>query len=521
MKKIYSVSVLLICTAIAFIPGCKTDQAIYKVPAPDYWPTSGWQTSTPEKQGMDSEKITDLIEFIQVNAIPVHSLHIVRNGYLITEVYFYPYDGSTVHDIASITKSITSILIGAAINKGLIKDEYVSVKGFFPEYDSLFHDPYKVQMTIKDLVTMTSGLELINNDSTSSVFAEATLFNMFNKNDWLQYILKLPAVYRPGLHFGYNSCNFHLLSIIMSRATHMKMADFARDQVFEPLGIRDFIWPEDSQGHNHGWGDLKLRPRDMAKIGFLLLHNGTWDDQQILDPEWVKKSAQRQADVPGPPGDIHIDYSYGWWVISGSISGIYEANGRGGQHIIIWPQQNLVVVLTGGGFDQGEIAEHLIATVNQPGTRPDNKEAYHNLQDVIKWVGEEPPGLAMVYTSPLVRTISDKPIILETNPLGLSRISIKYIDPVYSELKIQKNGIETVTPIRMGIVYAISQPDDDGLPIGTRGIWMNDTTLSIEINEIANINDYKISVIFSDNTVVLSVYEPNLFTKPIIIKGNF
>jgi CubicO group peptidase (beta-lactamase class C family) len=519
MKKLYVVSILVFIIITVFVAGCKTPETGSTSRAPAYWPTSGWQTSTPERQGMASEKIADMIEYIMANSIPVHSIHIVRNGYLVTEVYFYPYNGTTVHDIASVTKSVTSMLVGAAINKGLIKDEYTPVKNFFPEYNEMFHNTLREQMTIRDLLTMTSGLELVTNDSTRSPFAEATLFGMFTQDDWLEYILTLPALYEPGTHFGYNSCNFHLLSLIMSRATGMKMADFARENLFKPLGINDFIWPEDPKGHNHGWGDLKLHPRDMAKIGFLFLNNGIWDGEQIIDPNWVAKSAQRQVDVPGPPGDIKLDYSYGWWVISGKLNGIYEANGRGGQHIIIWPQQNLVVVLTGGGFDQGKIAEHLIATISSQQALPENNTAFQDLQDIIDRAGQIPAGFAMVQFPPIARVLSGKTLFLEENPLELENINLTFTDPQFAQLKMRRTGIEQLINIRMGRVYAISGSGAYDLPVAARGMWENDTTLSIEINEIANISNYKVTAVFSRDKATLSVYEPTLFTKPIVIKG--
>jgi len=521
MKKLYVVSVLLFIIIMVFVGGCKTPKTRSAFQAPDYWPTSRWQTSTPEKQGMDSEKIAEMIEYIQTNSIPVHSMHIARNGYLVTEVYFYPYDGSTVHDIASVTKSVTSVLVGAAINKGLIRDEYVLVKDFFPEYDSFFKNTPKEHLTIKDLVTMTSGLELVNSDPTRSIFAEATLFGMFTEDDWLEYILDLPSVYEPGMHFGYNSCNFHLLSMIISRATGMRMADFARENLFKPLGINDFVWPEDPKGNSHGWGDLKLHPRDMAKLGYLLINNGVWEGKQLIGPDWVAKSRQHQVDVPGPPGDIHIDYSYGWWVISGKLQGIYEANGRGGQHIIIWPEQNIIIVFTGGGFDQGIIAEHLIATISAQNALPENQAAFQHLQAIISQVKTEPAWLAMIQFPIVAQVISGKTLTLEQNPLELESINITFIDPQYADLKMKRAGAEQILRIRMGGIYAMSESGAYGLPVGARGMWMNDTTLSIEINEIANINDYKVTAVFSQDKAVLSVSESTLFTKPVVIKGIF
>ncbi|MGB3341185.1 MAG: serine hydrolase [bacterium] len=521
MKKLYVASILLLFIIMVFVSGCKTPKTKSTFQAPAYWPTSRWQGSTPEAQGMDSEKIAEMIEYIQTNSIPVHSMHIVRNGYLVTEAYFYPYDGSTVHDIASVTKSVTSVLVGAAINKGLIKDEYVLVKDFFPEYDDLFSNTFKEQLMIRDLLTMTSGLELVTNDSTRSAFAEATLFGMFTEDDWLEYILTLPAVYEPGTYFGYNSCNFHLISIMMSQATGMKMVDFARENLFKPLGINDFVWSEDPEGNSHGWGDLKLHPRDMAKIGFLLLNNGTWDGKQILNPDWVAKSAQRQVDVPGPPGDIHIDYSYGWWVVSGKLDGIYEANGRGGQHIIIWPQQNLIIVFTGGGFDQGSIAEQLIATISEQNALPEDQEAFQHLQDIIGQVKTEPAWLAMIQFPLIAQVISGKTLTLEQNPLELENINITFLDPQYANLRMKRAGTEQILRIRMGGIYAMSESGAYGLPVGARGMWMNDTTLSIEINEIANINDYEVTAVFTQNKATLSVSEATLFTKPVVIKGAF
>jgi len=228
--------------------------------AQSYWPTRGWRTSTPEEQGLDSNKLAEAIEFVLSEKVQAHSLLVIRNGFIVADAYFYPYMPNTRHDVASVTKSITSTLVGLAIEKGLIKDVSQPVLGLFADRKASNLDDRKKAMTLEHLLMMESGLQCINSPT------EVTLFQMLGSPDWIQYMLDLPMTDAAGTRFAYNSGAVHLLSAIVHKTSGMKALEFARRHLFEPLGISDVLWPADPRGEdNHGWGDLQLRPPQRAK----------------------------------------------------------------------------------------------------------------------------------------------------------------------------------------------------------------------------------------------------------------
>ncbi len=264
---------------------------------PDYWPTEGWRTSTPEEQGLDSQQLAELMDYLQgQNSFTIHNLLIIRNGYIVTDAYFYPFAPAYLHDLASATKSFTSSLIGIAIDQGYIESVEQSVLGLFPERTVANLDAKKQAMTVKDLLTMRSGFQCINRPT------EVTLSEMWASPDWGQFVLDLPMTAEPGTRYVYCSPNVHLLSAIIKETTRMSALEFAQEHLFGPLGVSDVIWPSDPQGNTLGWGDLKLAPHDMAKLGYLFLNKGLWDGQQVVSPAWVKAATSGSS------------YGYQWWL---------------------------------------------------------------------------------------------------------------------------------------------------------------------------------------------------------------
>ena len=466
----YLLNVLLILIILGVMTGCRRPIITHIEKPPAYWPTQGWRTSTPEAQGIDSDQLVNIVKLILEQDLNLHSMLIVRNGYVVSDIYFYPYLGNTVHDVASVTKSITSALIGIAIAKGFIPDKNAPILDFFPQHKARCVNNAKEKLLLKHLLTMTSGLNCVREDPDVSPFREATLFEMFESEDWVRFILDLPVVSEPGSTFDYNSCNFHLLSAIIKETTGMNALDFAQKYLFNPLGIQEAIWPADPQGNNHGWGDLKLHPHDIAKIGFLYLHNGVWENQQILLPDWIEKSALAQAKLPGNE-TFHYDYSYGWWVISGSIRGVYEANGRGGQYIIIWPKQNLVIVFTGGGFDIGAITPQLIATVKSEHSLPENSEAYNRLQKLTAEASNPPDAKPSLPLPDVTWEISGKTWKLDKNPLGLESVVVSFEDQNNGTIAIKGDIFDQILTIRLDNVYAISPNGRFSLPVAAKGYW--------------------------------------------------
>jgi len=200
---------------------------------------------------------------------------IIRNGSVILDSYFYPYDSSTYHDVASVTKSIMTTLIGIAADQGKL-DLDQPILSFFPHRTIANQESMKEQMTVRHLVSNSSGFRFNERDD------EANLDAMRASDDWIQYVLDLPVVHKPGTHFAYFSPGMHLLSAILQEATGMTALEFADVYLFKPLGIKEVYWPSDPQGYTHGWGDLCLYPIDMAKIGFLFLHQGKWEANKLF-----------------------------------------------------------------------------------------------------------------------------------------------------------------------------------------------------------------------------------------------
>ena len=251
-------------------------------PEPRYWPTSGWYDSTPESQGLRSAILADALLELHDGHVPIHSLLVVRRGVVVLDATFYPFTSGSRHDIASITKSVTSVLVGAAVNTGQLSLSKRLREGIpAPAAPS---DARRDAITVEHLLAMQSGFDCGFGPN------ERELVAMKESAHWIAYALQLPMRSEPGTEFGYCSPNYHLLSATIQNASGMREDDFARQVLFGPLGISAIGWPRDLQGVTHGWGDLQLQPRDLAKLGFLYLHGGEWEGRQIVSPEWVARS---------------------------------------------------------------------------------------------------------------------------------------------------------------------------------------------------------------------------------------
>jgi CubicO group peptidase (beta-lactamase class C family) len=332
-------------TYLAFIPFLLAilSAACQPVPVPptpvqqDYRPINSWRESTPEEQGMDSEHFKLLREHIKENLPHMRSVLVIRHGYLVLEEYYQgvPNDYQAV---ASVTKSVISALIGIALQEGYIQSLDQKVVDFYPEYVTPNTDPRIGDITLEHLLTMTSGLE------REPDYGE----------NWVESTLEQSLSSTPGQVFHYNDAAAHLLSGILTRTTHMTAIEFGNKYLFRPLGIPLPPWETDPQGNNVGGDGLSLRPREMAKIGYLYLNQGLWDGQQLVPAEWVRMATQKHtaADI------LNDDYGYLWWVTTVEGHAAYYAAGFGGQFIYVVPDLDLVVVMTGNASFP-ELLQHL------------------------------------------------------------------------------------------------------------------------------------------------------------------
>jgi CubicO group peptidase (beta-lactamase class C family) len=339
---------IIILTMVGFLLAGCADQIIITVevtatPAPTaipastpalLWPTDEWQTASPESQGMDSNVLVELLKSIENGEIDIDALVVVRNGYVVLDATVFPFSifPDARHDVLSCTKSVISILIGIAIDKGYIEGVDQPVLSFFPEASVANLDARKENMTLEHLLTMTTGFDC----KDSYLYGWDGLYLMRASSDWVQFMLDLPMARDPGSYFEYCNGASFLLSAILQEATGVSAFEFAQEHLFAPLGISDVVWESNPQGISIGYSDLQLRPKDMAKIGYLYLNDGVWDGEQIVASKWVQVSTQKHI-----PGTLQEWYGYQWWV---DESGIYMALGYGGQYIIVVPEENLVVV---------------------------------------------------------------------------------------------------------------------------------------------------------------------------------
>jgi CubicO group peptidase (beta-lactamase class C family) len=310
---------------LIFLVGCNQAAATETLDvfqeSDEVWPTQGWLTSAPEAQGMNSGVLVAMLEEIQRQGHSIDSVTVIRNGYLVADAAIYPYEQDTKHIIHSCTKSIVSTLIGIAIEQEYIDGVQTPVLDFFPGRSVENIDENKKSMTLEDLLTMSSGL----NCRDSYLYRWSGLNEMRASSDWVQHMLDLPMAETPGTRFEYCNGASFLLSAILTETTGMSAHEFADKHLFGPLGIADVIWPTNPQGINIGWGELKMRPQDLAKIGYLYLRGGEWDGEQIVPSLWVEESTRKHIS-----GTLEDGYGYQWWV---DDSGIFMAVGYAGQFI--------------------------------------------------------------------------------------------------------------------------------------------------------------------------------------------
>ena len=308
--------------------------SINSASAADYWPKEQWRRATPESQGMSSEILSDMMDILWQKNLEIDSILIVRNGYVVLDTYHFPKVPDFKHNIFSCTKSISSALIGIAIDKGYIKSVDQPLLDFFPEKIPKNPDKRKQQITLKDVLQMATGLECRD----SYLYQWEGLTEMRWSEDWVQYMIDLPLVEAPGTRFEYCNGASFLLTAIIQKTTGSTGLDFAKEHLFKPLGINDIYWPPNIHGQTIGWGRIHMRPRDMAKFGYLFLNNGRWDDRQIVSAEWVADSTQKHISATWMPG-----YGYQWWVMR---PGNYAALGYRGQLIFVLKDSQMVVVFT-------------------------------------------------------------------------------------------------------------------------------------------------------------------------------
>lgn len=444
---------------------------------------------------MDSEVLAGALDYVRDHRTPIHSLTIVRNGHVVLDAYFWPFQDGQFHDVASVTKSVTSTLAGIAIGRRQLELRQ-PLASVFGQRRIANLDEQKRRVTIEHLLTMTAGSDC------DAGRGEITLSQMRESADWTQFMLDLPMRDEPGSRFEYCSGGMHLLSAAITEATGLSALDFARRELFEPLGIDNTAWPADGHGVSYGWGDLHLEPRDMAKLGYLWLNDGRWEDRQLVPAEWMRAAVQAQSQ----PARRNEKYGYGLWIHPDRQPPLFEANGRGGQRISVVPEKNLVVVFTGGEFEPGDIGAFILRAIKSDQPLPENPSSSTRLAAAVQSAATPPRPVS--FMPPLARAVSGKRYALAQNPIDLKSFVLTFPGTEVAQFQLELAGrSDPPRPVGLDGVPRVSPGGNFGLPVAASGRWEDERTFLVEYNEIGNINMYRFRLRFSGDDVDVELSE--------------
>ena len=321
----------------------------------------GWAIDRPESVSMDTGALCQLDKFIgQWKEANIHAVVVARAGKLVMERYYtgpderwgtpigtVAYGPDVKHDLRSISKSVTSLLVGIALGRGVFPDLDSAVIDQFPEYASL-RTPDNARITFRHLLTMSSGWKW--DESLPYSNPANSERQMISAADPVRYVLEQPVIAAPGSVYNYNGGNTTLLAAVLGKVTGKRLDDYAREKLFGPLGITDFEWVNlPSTGQPAAASGLRMRPRDAAKLGQLMISDGVWNDTQVLPTGWTGASMK-----PRINGEGLYYYGYQWWLgrtMRGDRSVHWAAGvGWGGQRLYAVPDLDLVVMINAGHY---------------------------------------------------------------------------------------------------------------------------------------------------------------------------
>jgi CubicO group peptidase (beta-lactamase class C family) len=344
-----------------------------------------WEIASPASVGMDGAQLCTVAARLAQRATAVHSVVVVRHGKLVLEQYFPGYDqpwgqpdgqyeftATTKHDMRSASKSVTSLLVGIAIDRKLIAGVDEPVLKFFPDTAAV-KQPGWDAITLRHLLTMSSGIKW--DEARAWTDPENDEPHLTFEADPIGYVLAKPVAAPPDALWTYNGGGTELLGNIIERVSKKSLEAFARETLFQPLGIADVEWKPYKNGKIAAAAGLRLRPRDAAKIGQLVLNRGRWNGQQIVSADWIAQSITPRFQATGYFGGT-LFYGYQWWMGRSLANGKeikwVGAFGWGGQRIFIVPELDLVMMTTAAQYGQpkeGLAAMDILTNIVIPSVR--------------------------------------------------------------------------------------------------------------------------------------------------------
>jgi CubicO group peptidase (beta-lactamase class C family) len=428
--------------------------------------------STPEEQGVRSEAILRFVEAIEQSRTEdmdqdLHSFILLRHGHVISEGWWQPYEKDMSHVLFSLSKSFTSTAIGFAVSEKLLTVEDLVVSYFKEECPN--PTSHLSHMRIKDLLSMSTGHVV---DTTSF---------LFNNENWAKAFLQVPVEKEPGTYFLYNTGATYMLSVIVQKVTGLKLLEYLRTRLFDPLGIVNPTWEECPMGYNTGGFGLSIRTEDIAKFGQFYLNKGCWDGKQLLPSEWIEEATDIHiSNGNNPDSDWSQGYGYQFWRCRQES---YRGDGAFGQYCIIMPKYDMVLAMTGGLKDM-QAPLNILWSNLLPGIEDEALPAGNEYKQLMDKLNSLRVLLPQGKTEGMIPpAIENKWIKLKEEINGVQRIAFNF----------QKNSMtvtletskETYTlPIGIGywsesvLGMNIDQHRDE-MKLRLTGIWQSEDTLII------------------------------------------
>ena len=477
--------------------------------------------STPEAEGVSSEAILAFIEAADKEANEIHSFMLLRHGKVIAEGWWKPYGPELKHTMYSLSKSFTSTAVGFAVTEKLltVNDKVIS---FFPEKVPDTISTNLAQMTVKDLLTMSVGMD-----------PDPTFRVRGGNGNWEETFFRTPVLYEPGSRFLYNSLASYMLSAIVQKVTGEKIIDYLTPRLFEPLGITGADWELNSQGVNTGGWGLRLKTEDIAKAGQFYLQKGKWQGKQLLPAGWIEEATTSWIDqAPDAPQDKKASsdwmqgYGYQFWLCRNNA---YRGDGAFGQYMIVLPDQDAVIAITSQTNDmQKEL--NLVWKYLLPGFAG---KKLHADEEALSKLNKRLASLQLpVYykrsSSPLQQDLSGKTYKFGSNESQLQSLKLEISDTL-ATLHLRKASTDYILNFTTGEWYydvtelpgpnLVPNKNIDVLrPFRVAGsyTWLDDNTLEFTLRYIESPHTETITCVFLNNKAGVSF--KNVFSREEDIK---
>jgi hypothetical protein len=401
----------------------------------------------------------------------VHDLLVIRNGYVVTDANFYRLTHDAPFDQKSATDMVLGALVGIAIDQGYISSVHEPVVDFFPDREIANLNDKKSQMTVEDLLTNTPGFVC---DSSAG-------YQMLQSDDWVQFALDQRVSDTPGTVFNLCPSATQIIPGILQEATGMTALEFARQNLFDPLGIGEVEWRTDPQGVNAA-GGLYMDLENLARIAYLYLNEGNWNGEQVISADWVKTSLTDH--VPS------VGFGYQWWL---DPAGFFTWGHRS-HAIFVIPQLDLMVLLDGGITDDDQLTMEvlmrslIIPAISSQAVLPENVSGTARLQASLNAIAVAPEPQPVPDLPETASLVSGKIYQVDTGEGGIIELTFEFPggDEAFMRQETENDIIPLRLPIGLDGIYRVFFPDVDYFEMmmddfpAMRGSWESENVFVIE-----------------------------------------